>query len=140
MNSKRCKGNSGNYIDRMFILISKTRISYHSAGFSFKEIGCLHSSKSKVLSTHFSSVGNILAFAGHEKKVIRCDQFSKQFIHSESLPRCSPCVQNLLLSMMTGFHLGPGNFGLCYYRRGSFTSHHRCSVQTRFNYICNIFL
>ncbi|KAK7412357.1 hypothetical protein VNO78_03812 [Psophocarpus tetragonolobus] len=38
-------------------------------GFSFEEVGCLHSSKSKVLSSHFSSDGKILASAGHEKKV-----------------------------------------------------------------------
>ncbi|CAL0309334.1 unnamed protein product [Lupinus luteus] len=38
-------------------------------GFSFKEVGCLHSSKSKVLSSHFSHDGKILASAGHEKKV-----------------------------------------------------------------------
>ncbi|XP_028777477.1 uncharacterized protein LOC114734116 [Neltuma alba] len=38
-------------------------------GFSFEEVGCLHSSKSKVLSCHFSSDGKVLASAGHEKKV-----------------------------------------------------------------------
>ncbi|KAL2579592.1 hypothetical protein AAZV13_15G070900 [Glycine max] len=38
-------------------------------GFSFEEVGCLHSSKSKVLSSHFSSDGKVLASAGHEKKV-----------------------------------------------------------------------
>ncbi|KAG4971465.1 hypothetical protein JHK85_037886 [Glycine max] len=38
-------------------------------GFSFNEVGCLHSSKSKVLSSHFSSDGKVLASAGHEKKV-----------------------------------------------------------------------
>jgi len=45
-------------------------------GFSFEEVGCLHSSKSKVLSSHFSSDGKVLASAGHEKKVIRCNEFS----------------------------------------------------------------
>ncbi|CAL0334416.1 unnamed protein product [Lupinus luteus] len=38
-------------------------------GFTFEEVGCLHSSKGKVLSNHFSSDGKILASAGHEKKV-----------------------------------------------------------------------
>ncbi|XP_019440238.1 PREDICTED: transcriptional corepressor LEUNIG_HOMOLOG-like [Lupinus angustifolius] len=38
-------------------------------GFTFEEVGCLHSSKGKVLSSHFSSDGKILASAGHEKKV-----------------------------------------------------------------------
>ncbi|XP_054800101.1 transcriptional corepressor LEUNIG-like isoform X2 [Prosopis cineraria] len=38
-------------------------------GFSFEEVGCLHSSKSEVLSCHFSSDGKVLASAGHEKKV-----------------------------------------------------------------------
>ncbi|WJX22303.1 hypothetical protein P8452_11623 [Trifolium repens] len=38
-------------------------------GFSFKEVGCLHSSKNKVLACHFSSNGNFLASAGHDKKV-----------------------------------------------------------------------
>ncbi|KAE9594978.1 putative transcription factor WD40-like family [Lupinus albus] len=52
----------------MFIPISNTTISYLE-GFSFEEVGCLHSSKSKVLSSHFSSDGKILASAGHEKKV-----------------------------------------------------------------------
>ncbi|KAI4296766.1 hypothetical protein L6164_036692 [Bauhinia variegata] len=39
-------------------------------GFSFEEVGCLHSSKGKVLSCHFSSDGKVLASAGHEKKVV----------------------------------------------------------------------
>ncbi|KAI5331202.1 hypothetical protein L3X38_021328 [Prunus dulcis] len=39
-------------------------------GFTFEEVGCLHSSKSKVLCCHFSSEGNLLASAGHEKKVL----------------------------------------------------------------------
>ncbi|ONI10470.1 hypothetical protein PRUPE_4G049300 [Prunus persica] len=39
-------------------------------GFTFEEVGSLHSSKSKVLCCHFSSEGNLLASAGHEKKVL----------------------------------------------------------------------
>ncbi|GAU50896.1 hypothetical protein TSUD_387220 [Trifolium subterraneum] len=38
-------------------------------GFSFQEVGCLHSSESKVLASHFSSNGKVLASAGHDKKV-----------------------------------------------------------------------
>ncbi|GMI82353.1 LEUNIG_homolog, MUCILAGE-MODIFIED 1 [Hibiscus trionum] len=38
-------------------------------GFTFGEVSCLHSCKSKVLSCHFSSDGKFLASAGHEKKV-----------------------------------------------------------------------
>ncbi|KAG6777058.1 hypothetical protein POTOM_016858 [Populus tomentosa] len=38
-------------------------------GFTFEEIGCLSSSKSKVLCCHFSSDGKMLASSGHEKKV-----------------------------------------------------------------------
>ncbi|KAM1792997.1 hypothetical protein ACFX12_036794 [Malus domestica] len=39
-------------------------------GFTFEEVGSLHSSKSKVVCCHFSSEGNLLASAGHEKKVL----------------------------------------------------------------------
>ncbi|XWS15756.1 hypothetical protein CRYUN_Cryun34aG0029300 [Craigia yunnanensis] len=39
-------------------------------GFTFREVSCLHSSKSKVLCCHFSSDGKFLASAGHEKKVL----------------------------------------------------------------------
>ncbi|KAK9268153.1 hypothetical protein L1049_010595 [Liquidambar formosana] len=39
-------------------------------GFTFEEVGCLHSSKSKVLCCHFSSDGKLLASAGHDKKVL----------------------------------------------------------------------
>ncbi|KAA3489123.1 transcriptional corepressor LEUNIG-like isoform X1 [Gossypium australe] len=39
-------------------------------GFTFEEVSCLHSCKSKVLSCHFSSDGKLLASAGHEKKVV----------------------------------------------------------------------
>ncbi|XVF87461.1 hypothetical protein PTKIN_Ptkin18bG0122100 [Pterospermum kingtungense] len=39
-------------------------------GFTFGEVSCLHSSKSKVLCCHFSSDGKFLASAGHEKKVL----------------------------------------------------------------------
>ncbi|KAE9591721.1 putative transcription factor WD40-like family [Lupinus albus] len=53
----------------MLILISKTRVSYYLTVFPFKEVGCLHSSKNKVLSSHFSPDGKVLASAGHEKKV-----------------------------------------------------------------------
>ncbi|XP_025015561.2 transcriptional corepressor LEUNIG_HOMOLOG isoform X2 [Ricinus communis] len=38
-------------------------------GFTFQEIGCLHSSKSKVFCCQFSSNGKVLASAGHDKKV-----------------------------------------------------------------------
>ncbi|XP_011027806.1 PREDICTED: transcriptional corepressor LEUNIG-like isoform X1 [Populus euphratica] len=38
-------------------------------GFTFEEIGCLSSSKSKVLCCHFSSDGKMLASSGHDKKV-----------------------------------------------------------------------
>ncbi|KAK7327863.1 hypothetical protein VNO77_21956 [Canavalia gladiata] len=38
-------------------------------GFSFKEVGCLLSSKSKLLSSHFASDGKVLASVGHDKKV-----------------------------------------------------------------------
>ncbi|XP_061341517.1 transcriptional corepressor LEUNIG_HOMOLOG-like [Gastrolobium bilobum] len=49
--------------------ISATYGRNEKKGFSFEEVGCLHSSKSKVLSSHFSSDGKVLASAGHEKKV-----------------------------------------------------------------------
>ncbi|RDX76208.1 Transcriptional corepressor LEUNIG-HOMOLOG, partial [Mucuna pruriens] len=51
--------------------LKRTSDSYknENKGFSFEEVGCLHSSKSKVLSSHFSSDGKVLASAGHEKKV-----------------------------------------------------------------------
>ncbi|CAL0300903.1 unnamed protein product [Lupinus luteus] len=49
--------------------ISSSYSRNENKGFSFEEVGCLHSSKSKVLSSHFSSDGKILASAGHEKKV-----------------------------------------------------------------------
>ncbi|GMI91546.1 hypothetical protein HRI_002823900 [Hibiscus trionum] len=39
-------------------------------GFTFGEVSCLHSCKSKVLSCRFSSDGRFLASAGHEKKVL----------------------------------------------------------------------
>ncbi|BBM98641.1 hypothetical protein Mp_1g15050 [Marchantia polymorpha subsp. ruderalis] len=40
-----------------------------SKGFSFSEVGCLRASTSKVVCTHFSSDGRLLASAGHDKKV-----------------------------------------------------------------------
>ncbi|XP_027338133.1 transcriptional corepressor LEUNIG-like [Abrus precatorius] len=46
-----------------------TTCKIENKGFSFEEVGCLHSSKSKVLSSHFSSDGKVLASAGHDKKV-----------------------------------------------------------------------
>lgn len=49
---------------------SYLRICYCLVGFAFEEIGCLRSSKSKVLSCHFSSDGRLLASAGHDKKVL----------------------------------------------------------------------
>ncbi|PNY09379.1 transcriptional corepressor LEUNIG-like protein [Trifolium pratense] len=45
------------------------RRSGNKVGFTFQEVGCLHSSKSKVLASHFSSNGKVLASAGHDKKV-----------------------------------------------------------------------
>ncbi|KAI5657111.1 hypothetical protein M9H77_25904 [Catharanthus roseus] len=39
-------------------------------GFSFKEIGSLHSENNKLLSCHFSSSGKQLVAAGHEQKII----------------------------------------------------------------------
>ncbi|KAM7525084.1 hypothetical protein LguiA_014986 [Lonicera macranthoides] len=39
-------------------------------GFSFKEVGSIHPSTSKVLCCHFSSDGKFLVSAGHEKKVL----------------------------------------------------------------------
>eukprot|EP01018_Ginkgo_biloba_P009921 Gb_06853 [translate_table: standard] len=41
-----------------------------SKGFSFNEVGCLRASTSKVVCCHFSSDGNLLASAGHEKKAV----------------------------------------------------------------------
>ncbi|RWW18164.1 hypothetical protein BHE74_00031311 [Ensete ventricosum] len=38
-------------------------------GFTFKEVGCIRTSNSKVVCCHFSSDGKFLASAGHEKKV-----------------------------------------------------------------------
>ncbi|KAG9439215.1 hypothetical protein H6P81_019380 [Aristolochia fimbriata] len=38
-------------------------------GFSFDEVGCLHSSTSKVVCCHFSTDGKLLASAGNDKKV-----------------------------------------------------------------------
>ncbi|KAE9599272.1 putative transcription factor WD40-like family [Lupinus albus] len=49
--------------------ISTSYSRNENKGFTFEEVGCLHSSKGKILSTHFSSDGKILASAGHEKKV-----------------------------------------------------------------------
>jgi hypothetical protein len=56
--------------------MSNTRISDYSVGFSFQEVGCLHSSKNKVLASHFSSNGKFLASAGHDKKVVQSNQSS----------------------------------------------------------------
>ncbi|KAK7246481.1 hypothetical protein RIF29_41349 [Crotalaria pallida] len=55
-----------------FSNLIRNSTSYHkneNRGFSFEQIGCFSKSKSKVLSSHFSSDGKILASAGHEKKV-----------------------------------------------------------------------
>ncbi|MED6130640.1 hypothetical protein PIB30_002756 [Stylosanthes scabra] len=49
--------------------ISAAHSKNENKGFSFEEVSCLHSSKNKVLSTHFSWDGKVLASAGHEKKV-----------------------------------------------------------------------
>ena len=40
-----------------------------SSGFSFAEFGCLRASSSKVVCCHFSPNGQLLASAGHDKKV-----------------------------------------------------------------------
>nr|ABD32372.2 Lissencephaly type-1-like homology motif; WD40-like [Medicago truncatula] len=52
---------------------SGTKSRNQNKGFSLKEVGCLHSSKSKVLASHFSSNGNFLASVGHDKKVFIWD-------------------------------------------------------------------
>ncbi|PPR99188.1 hypothetical protein GOBAR_AA21473 [Gossypium barbadense] len=49
---------------------SNRSIKSEHKGFTFEEVSCLHSCKSKVLSCHFSSDGKLLASAGHEKKVV----------------------------------------------------------------------
>nr|XP_012575073.1 transcriptional corepressor LEUNIG-like isoform X2 [Cicer arietinum] len=49
--------------------ISATNSRNENKGFSFQEVGTLHSCKSKVLSSHFSSNGEVLASAGHDKKI-----------------------------------------------------------------------
>ncbi|XP_021597021.1 transcriptional corepressor LEUNIG isoform X2 [Manihot esculenta] len=51
-------------------------------GFAFEEIGCLRSSKSKVLSCHFSSDGRLLASAGHDKKVFIWNMETFDFVNS----------------------------------------------------------
>ncbi|XP_038997055.1 transcriptional corepressor LEUNIG_HOMOLOG-like isoform X2 [Hibiscus syriacus] len=49
-------------------------------GFTFGEVSCLHSFKSKVLSCHFSSDGKFLASAGHEKKVLIWNMETLDFV------------------------------------------------------------
>ncbi|XP_039049540.1 transcriptional corepressor LEUNIG_HOMOLOG-like [Hibiscus syriacus] len=51
-------------------------------GFTFEEVSCLHSSKSKVLSCHFSSDGKFLASVGHEKKVLIWNMESLDFVRT----------------------------------------------------------
>ncbi|XP_037492439.1 transcriptional corepressor LEUNIG_HOMOLOG isoform X4 [Jatropha curcas] len=51
-------------------------------GFTFEEIGCLSSSKSKVVCCHFSSDGRLLASAGHDKKVFVWNMETFDFIDS----------------------------------------------------------
>ncbi|KAI9121601.1 hypothetical protein K1719_008634 [Acacia pycnantha] len=59
----------GRPVDRNIVPLSDENEHDMRKGFSFEEVGCLHSSKNKVLSCHFSSDGKVLASAGHEKKV-----------------------------------------------------------------------
>ncbi|EOY28211.1 LisH dimerization motif,WD40/YVTN repeat-like-containing domain isoform 2 [Theobroma cacao] len=51
-------------------------------GFTFGEVSCLHSSKSKVLCCHFSSDGKFLASAGHEKKVLIWNMETLDFVRT----------------------------------------------------------
>ncbi|EOY28793.1 LisH dimerization motif,WD40/YVTN repeat-like-containing domain [Theobroma cacao] len=51
-------------------------------GFTFGEVSCLHSSKSKVLCCHFSSDGKFLAGAGHEKKVLIWNMETLDFVRT----------------------------------------------------------
>ncbi|KAK9047776.1 hypothetical protein V6N11_053610 [Hibiscus sabdariffa] len=51
-------------------------------GFTFGEVSCLHSCKSKVLSCHFSSDGKFLASAGHEKKVMIWNMETLDFVRT----------------------------------------------------------
>lgn len=51
-------------------------------GFTFEEVSCLHSCKSKVLSCHFSSDGKLLASAGHEKKVLIWNMETLDFVRT----------------------------------------------------------
>lgn len=50
--------------------------------FSFREVGCLRASTSKVLSCHFSSDGNLLASAGHDKKLSLWNMTSLNLQHT----------------------------------------------------------
>ncbi|CAL5411259.1 unnamed protein product [Camellia sinensis] len=58
------ENNSFTKLQRHFIVIT----SEGKNGFSFEEFGSIHASKGKVLCCHFSSDGELLASAGHDKK------------------------------------------------------------------------
>jgi len=79
-------------------------------GFTFEEIGCLSSSKSKVLCCHFSSDGKMLASSGHEKKVVGSYQ-SLKFVFRFLLASTSFQLSiNFEFShfLLAGFHLEYG--------------------------------
>ncbi|XP_022724627.1 transcriptional corepressor LEUNIG-like [Durio zibethinus] len=59
---------------------SNTSNKNEHKGFTFGEVSCLHSSKSKVLCCHFSSDGKFLATAGHEKKVMIWNMETLDFV------------------------------------------------------------
>ncbi|CAN1242676.1 Transcriptional corepressor LEUNIG_HOMOLOG [Linum perenne] len=53
------------------------------AGFSFREVGSIRKSSSKVVCCHFSTDGKWLASAGHDKKVVL---WNMETLHTESTP------------------------------------------------------
>ncbi|TYJ34490.1 hypothetical protein E1A91_A05G172300v1 [Gossypium mustelinum] len=61
---------------------SNRSIKSEHKGFTFEEVSCLHSCKSKVLSCHFSSDGKLLASAGHEKKVLIWNMETLDFVRT----------------------------------------------------------
>ncbi|CAN1146921.1 Transcriptional corepressor LEUNIG_HOMOLOG [Linum perenne] len=54
-----------------------------SKGFSFREVGSIRKSSSKVVCCHFSTDGKWLASAGHDKKVVL---WNMETLHTESTP------------------------------------------------------